>query len=108
MKVTVTPHAGSRPDRGGDPLDGLVNLFDLGVVLSVAFLLAALSSLNLDELLTKRDALRRAAQEEIRAKSGERVRPVGEPGGRVIGHGREVGKVYRLQDGRLVFVERAP
>ena len=33
MKIVVTPHAGSRPDRGGDPLDGLVNLFDLGVVL---------------------------------------------------------------------------
>ena len=79
MKIVVTPHAGSRPDRGGDPLDGLVNLFDLGVVLSVAFLLAALSSLNLDQLLTKRDALRRAAQEEIRAKSGPRSIRHGSP-----------------------------
>ena len=40
--ISVTPHANSRQDRAGDPLDGLVNLFDLGIVLSVAFLLAAL------------------------------------------------------------------
>ena len=45
--ISVTPHARSREDRAGDPLDGLVNLFDLGIVLSVAFLLAALSSLHL-------------------------------------------------------------
>ena len=45
--ISVTPHARNREDRAGDPLDGLVNLFDLGIVLSVAFLLAALSSLHL-------------------------------------------------------------
>ena len=105
MKIAVTPHAGSRPDRGGDPLDGLVNLFDLGVVLSVAFLLAALSSLNLDQLLTKQDALRKAAQQEIRAQTGERARTLGPTGGKVIGRGQKVGTVYRLEDGRLVYVE---
>ena len=35
--ITVNPHPRSREDRAGDPLDGLVNLFDLGIVLSVAF-----------------------------------------------------------------------
>jgi hypothetical protein len=50
--VKVTPRARSRDDRAGDPLDGLVNLFDLGIVLSVAFLLAALSSLHLTSTLT--------------------------------------------------------
>ena len=45
--ITVRPRSRSREDRAGDPLDGLVNLFDLGLVLSVAFLLAALSSLHL-------------------------------------------------------------
>ena len=45
--ISVTPHSGRGEDRAGDPLDGLVNLFDLGIVLAVAFLLAALSSLHL-------------------------------------------------------------
>ena len=50
--MKVTARARSRDDRAGDPLDGLVNLFDLGIVLSVAFLLAALSSLDLTSALT--------------------------------------------------------
>ena len=50
--ISVTPHARNREDRAGDPLDGLVNLFDLGIVLAVAFLLAALSSLHLSGALT--------------------------------------------------------
>ena len=49
----VRARARSRPDNGGDPLDGLVNLFDLGVVLAVAFLLAALASLDLTDVLTR-------------------------------------------------------
>jgi hypothetical protein len=106
--IKVNNRARRHADRGGDPLDGLVNLFDLGVVLSVAFLLAALSSLNLDQLLTKRDALRKAAQQEIRAKTGERARTLGQTGGKVIGRGQRVGTVYRLEDGRLVYVEGRP
>ena len=41
--ISVTPRARSREDRAGDPHDGLVKLFDLGNVLSVAILLAAQS-----------------------------------------------------------------
>lgn len=105
-RIAVTPRARQREDRGGDPLDGLVNLFDLGIVLSVGFLLAALSSLNLDDLLTSRaKAIQRADQ--VVVKPGERARPLTQPQGRVIGRGREVGKVYRLADGRLVYVEQA-
>jgi hypothetical protein len=105
-RITVTRRARRHEDRGGDPLDGLVNLFDLGIVLSVGFLLAALSSLNLDELLTSRSkAIQRADQ--VVVKPGERARPLTQSEGRVVGRGREVGKVYRLADGRLVYVEQA-
>ena len=54
-RPTVSARARSREDRAGDPLDGLVNLFDLGIVLSVAFLLAALSSLKLGPEALGRD-----------------------------------------------------
>jgi hypothetical protein len=47
MSIHTSPRARAREDRAGDPLDGLVNLFDLGIVLAVAFMLAALSSLKL-------------------------------------------------------------
>lgn len=103
-RIHVTPRARGRPDRGGDPLDGLVNLFDIGIVLSLGFLIAALSSLNLQKLLT-RDAATSKAASEVIVKPGQRARPLGQTKGRVIGRGRQVGSVYRLSDGRLVYVE---
>jgi hypothetical protein len=106
--VKVTARARSRDDRAGDPLDGLVNLFDLGIVLSVAFLLAALSSLNLTEALTA-DTGAKATRpaDAVVAKEGQQVREVDlEPGERVIGRGEPVGTVYRLADGRTVIVRR--
>ncbi len=70
--IEVTPHARSREDRAGDPLDGLVNLFDLGIVLAVAFLLAALSSLHLGATIT-RHGLRPNAAKVIVIQPGQSV-----------------------------------
>jgi len=104
--ISVTPRARSREDRAGDPLDGLVNLFDLGIVLSVAFLLAALSSLHLQSTIT-RHGLRPATSTEIRIQPGQKVAPLPKPGRRTIGHGSQVGVVYRLANGQLVYVQNA-
>ncbi len=104
--ITVTPRARSREDRAGDPLDGLVNLFDLGIVLSVAFLLAALSSLHLSSTIT-RHGLRPTTPTEIRIRPGQKVAPLPKPGQRTIGRGSQVGVVYRLANGQLVYVQNA-
>jgi hypothetical protein len=96
------------PDRAGDPLDGLVNLFDLGIVLSVAFLLAALSSLNLTGLLGQRDITvvsnPGTPQEAVIVKRGQRVQVVHLRGKRIVGRGVRVGSVYRLANGQIVLV----
>ena len=105
--ISVTPHAGVREDRAGDPLDGLVNLFDLGIVLSVAFLLAALSSLHLIGAIT-RHGLKTTAAKVITVKPGQTVAPLPKPGQRTIGRGAEAGVVYRLANGQLVYVQNAP
>ena len=102
--ITVTPSSRTREDRAGDPLDGLVNLFDLGIVLSVAFLLAALSSLHLAGTITKR-GLHPSA---VYIRPGETVAPLPRPGARTIGRGTQVGVVYRLANGELVYVQQAP
>ncbi len=108
-KLGVTPRARSRPDRGGDPLDGLVNLFDLGIVLSVAFLLAALSSLKLDDILTseKVEVIRNTSKgQQIITRQGQKVTRIQlQPGQKVVGRGDRIGSVYRLNDGRIVYVE---
>jgi hypothetical protein len=107
--IEVRRRARTHVDRAGDPLDGLVNLFDLGIVLAVAFLLAALSSLKLSDLLTERDVtvVRSSnGSETVIVKKGDSARTVELNGRRVVGEGRRIGSVYRLEDGRTVFVER--
>jgi hypothetical protein len=102
--IEVTPSARRRPDRAGDPLDGLVNLFDLGIVLSVAFLLAALSALHLAGTVT-RHGLRAQPRNTIVLRPGQRASGLPAPRGRAVGQGVPVGRVYRLSDGRLVYVQ---
>ena len=105
--MKVSSRARRHPDRGGDPLDGLVNMFDLGIVLAVAFLLAALQSVDLTQLLTDKNVtiVRRTAEgETIVVKQGDRLRTVKLSGKHVAGAGARVGSVYRLPDGRLVYV----
>jgi hypothetical protein len=105
--ISVTPHARNREDRAGDPLDGLVNLFDLGIVLAVAFLLAALSSLHLAGTIT-RHGLHAPPAKIIEIAPGQTVAPLPKPGTRTIGRGTQAGVVYRLSDGELVYVQSAP
>jgi hypothetical protein len=107
--IEMTPHAERHTDRAGDPLDGLVNMFDLGIVLALAFLLAALQSANLTGLLTSKDkAAALKAGSAIPLKKGEELRTLTPSGQATKATGAEVGKVYRLSDGRLVYVTKKP
>ena len=84
-----------------------MNLFDLGIVLSVAFLLAALSSLHLGAAITSR-GLRASPAQAIYIQPRQTVAPLPKPGARTIGRGTEAGVVYRLTNGQLVYVQKAP
>ena len=107
--MKVTPRARARDDRAGDPLDGLVNLFDLGIVLSVAFLLAALSSLDLTEAFTSKSTNRAHSVDAVVANKDQPVKEIQlNPNQRVVGQGKPLGTVYRLSDGRTVLVKKAP
>jgi hypothetical protein len=106
----VNARARTREDRAGDPLDGLVNLFDLGIVLAVAFLLAALSSIDLaPSVLKQNDAQQTGAvsvpADSVIQKPGEEANTIElQPGEEVVGQGEPVGTVYKLSDGRTVIV----
>jgi hypothetical protein len=86
-------------DSAGDPLDGLVNLFDIGIVLAVAFLIAGLG-------LTLNQSAHRL---EDRTPAAQRISSPPSPGQApsVSGHGQVVGTVYRLSNGQLVYVRAA-
>ncbi len=107
--MKVTARARSRDDRAGEPLDGLVNLFYVGIVLSVAFLLAALSSLNLTEAITGEKAKQQPAKavpaDSVVTAEDDEVKQVQiKPGEKVVGRGEAIGTVYELSDGRTVIV----
>ncbi|MBS1885033.1 MAG: DUF2149 domain-containing protein [Actinobacteria bacterium] len=108
-RIFVTPNARRAGDRAGDPLEGLVNLFDLGIVLAVAFLLAALASLKLSSLLTSNDVTvvkKGDQQDAVIVKRGEKVKTIELSHAHAVGKGEPIGRAYRLADGRVVVVTK--
>ena len=94
-------------DDAGDPLDGLVNLFDVGMILAIAFLIAGLGlTLNLK---TNKFEARHGTAPKATAKSAgtEKVIPHPASAPHASGRGTPVGQVYRLPDGRLVYVRKS-
>ena len=110
MTPRVNARARTSEDRAGDPLDGLVNLFDLGIVLAVAFLLAALTSIDLAPSVLQQNDEQRSGSTQVPAdsviaKPGEEANTIElQPGEEVVGQGEPVGTVYKLDDGRTVIV----
>ena len=93
----VQPRARSHIDRAGDPLDGLVNLFDVAVVLAVAFLLVALTAVRQGRVAVDQQSGRTTIIPSTAPQLVPGQQPVG-------GRGTRVGSVYRLEDGRLAYV----
>jgi hypothetical protein len=88
---------GKIEENAGDPLDGLVNLFDIGIVLAVAFLIAGLTlTVNPKTGHVERGAAARTAKVRVLPKPATTAR--------ARGRGQPVGTAYRLADGRLVIV----
>jgi hypothetical protein len=85
---------GRLESEAGDPLDGLVNLFDLGLVLAVAFLIAGLS-------IGAARAKQKSAEPDT-ASQRTLTQPRSQT--QASGRGQAIGQVYRLADGRLVLV----
>jgi hypothetical protein len=81
----------------GDPLDGLVNMFDLGLVLAVAFLVAGLT------LTSQKQS------HSTRSKSATTEQTLTTPSthASAAGTGHAVGQVYQLPNGQLVLVKPA-
>lgn len=88
-------------------------MFDVGIVLAVGFLIAALSSLHLTGSITKGGLTRTTTPTptptapQITLQPGQKTASVPSPGVTAIGEGKRVGTVYRLKDGTLVWVDNA-
>jgi hypothetical protein len=105
--IEVKRRAQTGADRAGDPLDGLVNLFDLGIVLAVAFLLAALQSLHQVGALTQKSSAQ-SKQATIQVTKNQKVVPLKPGTVRVaVKSAKNLGSVYQRPDGTLIYVTKA-
>lgn len=96
-------------DRNGDPLDGIVNLFDVAIVLAVGFLLAALTGLGMTDVLTSKNMTivtnPGTPQMQVIVKEGNQVKQLDlKSGAQVAGLGTLLGSFYQLADGTVVYV----
>ena len=96
-------------DRNGDPLDGIVNLFDVAIVLAVGFLVAALTAAGVSGLLTSKNMTivtnPGTPQMQVIVKEGDQITKLDmQTGAQVQGVGTLIGSFYKLADGTVVYV----
>ncbi len=99
------------PGDDGDPLSGVVNLFDASMVLVVALILALAGSAGLAEV-----AARMSMQDitivtnpgkpdmEMIIKHGEKIEHLRADDSRGEGRGERLGIAYRLDTGEVIYV----
>jgi hypothetical protein len=96
-------------DRNGDPLDGIVNLFDVAIVLAVGFLVAALTAAGITGLLTS-DSMTIVTnpgtpEMQVVVKEGDQIKKLDmQSGAQITGVGTLLGSFYTLADGTVVYV----
>ncbi len=95
-------------DETADPLEGVANFFDLGVVFALAFMVSLISYLGLPEVLQNRDVTLvknpGTEQMEIIRKRGRRLERYRISRKRLSGEGEKLGTAYRLKTGEVIYV----
>lgn len=91
-----------------DPMEPMGNLFDVAVLIAVGFLIVALSGFGLRELLSAEDVTivknPGTAEMEIIRKEGREIERLTTTDVIAEGSGTPIGTVFRLEDGRVIWV----
>jgi len=96
------------PDRNGDPMDALTNLFDVAMLIGVGMLIMSLSSFGLGDLLASDDVtiVKDPGQEgmEMVIKKDGVIERFSDTEAQAAGLGAAIGTVYRLESGEVIWV----
>lgn len=91
-----------------DPLESTANLFDVAMLIGIGFMIVALGSFGMSDLLTSDDVTMvknpGESDMEIIVKTGDRVERLSATGEYAEGVGAPIGTVYELEDGTVVWV----
>jgi len=100
---------GEQAFRDDDPMTGVANLFDIGLVFIVGLLLTLFSAYRLDDLFDSTSQMtimkqHASGEMEIITKKGTRVKAMKVSKSKTSGQGERLGVAYRLKDGTMVYV----
>jgi len=84
-----------------DPLAGLVNLFDLWMVFSIALLLALVAASRLPEFS---QSVQDSRADALPAKESSKLEQYRVSNEKLTGEGQRLGTAYRLKNGEVVYV----
>lgn len=92
-----------------DPLSGVANLFDLGLVFIVGLVAMLFTAYHLQDLFNEKSDMTimkktEDNQLEIITKKGKEIKAMRVTKAQAKGHGERLGTAYRLQDGTMVYV----
>lgn len=95
--------------RDDDPMTGVANLFDIGLVFIVGLLLTMFSAYRLQDLFDRNSEMTIMKQQasgelEIIVKKGSQIKATRVTRDAARGKGNRLGVAYRLEDGSMVYV----
>jgi hypothetical protein len=95
--------------RDDDPMTGVANLFDIGLVFIVGLLLTLFNAYRLQDLFDSKSEMTIMKQQasgemEIIVKKGTEIKASRVTQEAAHGKGNRLGVAYRLEDGSMVYV----
>ncbi|WP_054691844.1 DUF2149 domain-containing protein [Desulfosarcina cetonica] len=95
--------------RDDDPMTGVANLFDIGLVFIVGLLLTLFSAYRLQDLFDQTSEMtimkqKASGEMEIITKKGKSIKATRVTRESAKGMGNRLGVAYRLEDGTMVYV----
>ncbi|MCG8616777.1 MAG: DUF2149 domain-containing protein [Desulfobacterales bacterium] len=92
-----------------DPMSGVANLFDLGLVFIVGLLIALFGAYHMEDLLNQNSELTIVkkssdGQIEIIEKKGRKIDAMKVTKDKAKGKGERLGTAYKLENGSMIYI----
>jgi hypothetical protein len=100
---------GAQAFTDNDPMTGVANLFDIGLVFIVGLIVTLFTAYHLQDLFSEKSEITimkqsKNAELEIITKKGKKIKTIKVTKKTVQGRGERLGIAYKLQDGTMVYV----
>jgi hypothetical protein len=101
--------SGSRSLGDNDPLTGVANLFDIGLVFIVGLIVTLFTAYHLQDLFSEKSEitiLKQSRNKELKiiTKKGKTIKALKVTREKARGKGERLGVAYRLENGSMVYV----